>query len=410
MTSKKEIACSSCGAHAEVVERMIGIGSSAYVCDSCVRDMHALVNGGIPGEPEAVAAPASRIKPSQIVAHLDNYVIGQSEAKRTLALAVYNHYKRIGQPTEVELSKSNVLMLGPTGSGKTLLAASVAKLLDVPFTIADATSLTQAGYVGDDVESILQRLLLAADGDVSRAERGIVFLDEIDKIAKKGAGSSVTRDVSGEGVQQALLKIIEGTQARIPKSGGRKHPGGEVEYMDTSNILFICSGAFVGLAEVLEAKQKSARPRLGFVADAGAPKKGPTSRASGPAPEDFQEFGLIPEFVGRLPVVVTLEELKPADLVRVMVEPKNAIVKQMEALFALDNVTLTVVPECLEFIAQEVYERKTGARGARSVLEELLKDPMFDAADGKLTEFVLDEGFMRAKGYDMPCRLKVANG
>lgn len=316
-----------------------------------------------------------RKTPREIVAFLDEYVIGQDDAKKTMAIAVYNHYKRLQHTGEgVEISKSNILMVGPTGTGKTLLAESIARLLNVPFAMADATSLTQAGYVGDDVESIIGRLVDAADGDIERAERGIVFLDEIDKIAAAKAGPSITRDVSGEGVQQALLKLLEGSLVNIPQGGGRKHPGAQMNKVNTKNILFICAGAFVSMLEELNPK-KDAQRNIGFLTEAAKPDAEEEQEIT---PEHLFKAGMIPEFVGRLPVISRLKPLDQEAIERILVEPKNAITRQMEALLAMDDATLVFEKEAVPAIAKKILERKTGARGARSILESMLKDALFE--------------------------------
>jgi ATP-dependent Clp protease ATP-binding subunit ClpX len=363
--------CTQCSNTAAEVKSLIKMNNGDCLCGECITEMKDMVTQ----IEQASASAAQRLDsklltPKQLVAILDQYVIGQADAKKTLSLAVYNHYKRLDSQSTVEISKSNILMVGPTGTGKTLLAQTLARYLNVPFTIADATSLTQAGYVGDDVETILQRLLQAADGDIEKAERGIVFIDEVDKLAKASAGPSVTRDVSGEGVQQSLLKLIEGTRVSVPVTGNRKQPGGAVNYLDTKNILFICAGAFVHLLAELEAPSG---PRgIGFFA------QDPAAAAQPDMTDLLVKNGMIPEFVGRLPVVTTLTALSAEDLERILVEPKNAVVRQMEALFAMDDAELHFADGALSAVAKKAFAVKTGARGARGVLEGLLKEAQYE--------------------------------
>lgn len=376
--------CSFCGKSQDQVQRLIAGPGGVYICDECIDLCREIIEE----EQATVAKPrlqAGKIpSPKKIYEQLSHYVIGQERAKKTLAVAVYNHYKRIGvgmQIDEVELGKSNILMIGPTGSGKTLLAQTLAKVLDVPFCIADATALTEAGYVGEDVENILLRLIQTADFDIARAERGIVYVDEIDKIARKSDNPSITRDVSGEGVQQALLKIIEGTIANVPPQGGRKHPHQDFIQINTANILFICGGAFEGLDKIVE-RRLGSNKNMGFRSTTSATttpaEDEKTSILAHLIPDDLLKYGLIPEFVGRLPVDVALDSLDKAALVRILTEPKNAIIKQYQKLLQLDRVELSFTNEALEAAAENALKQKTGARGLRSIIEDVLLDVMYE--------------------------------
>ena len=379
----KNVKCSFCGSTQDRVRKIIA-GPGVYICDECIALCNGILERELDEEYEDEEETKERIiSPKEIKQILDEYVIGQEEAKKILSVAVYNHYKRINHEDnlkgkdDVEIQKSNILLLGPTGCGKTLLASTLAKILKVPFAIADATTLTEAGYVGEDVENILLKLIQAADGDVARAERGIVYIDEIDKITRKSENPSITRDVSGEGVQQALLKIIEGTVASVPPQGGRKHPHQEMIQINTSNILFICGGAFEGLENII--KDRNGKKTIGFGSKIESPKEVSKYEVFEQLlPQDLLKFGLIPEFIGRLPIIATLKELDRDALAKILIEPKNSLVKQYKKLFEMDDVELVFEDEAISAIVDKAIERKTGARGLRSIIEEIMTDIMFE--------------------------------
>lgn len=406
----KEICCSFCGKHNSEVKKMIAGPDGVYICNECVKVCDKVICESAKSEKKDVVSLKS---PEEIKAQLDQYIVGQDQAKKVLSVAVYNHYKRINYSSKnaddgVEIEKSNILMLGPTGCGKTLLARTLAKILDVPFAVADATTLTEAGYVGEDVENILLKLIQNADYDIEKAQRGIIYIDEIDKIARKGENMSITRDVSGEGVQQALLKIIESTVASVPPQGGRKHPQQDLIRIDTTNILFICGGAFVGLDKIID-QRKADDAGLGFGSKVVTKSEKDGKALEDIQPHDLTKYGLIPEFVGRLPITVSLQPLTEDALVKIMTEPKNAIIKQYKKLFEIDNVELEVEDEATRAIAKKAIELKTGARGLRTIFESFMVDTMYHLpSDNTISKIIITKDVVDGTGSPVLVKKEIA--